>query len=115
MTDKFLLLIFNFYVNKTYMVYLAYSLHFVISASNFIKASWQQNGSSVDCRTELSTPVVSPVLFLVWDFVAVDCLQEGPSHRIAARSAVAVMSALMADVSAGEMRRTWPAEHCTLV
>lgn len=43
-------------------------------------------------------------------FIAVKYLQEGPSHRSAARSAVAVMSALMTGVGAGEMR-TWPIEH----
>ena len=58
----------------------------------------------MDCRIELLTLLVCPVLFLfVLGFVAVECLQEGPSHGSAARSAVAVMSALMADVGAGEM------------
>lgn len=110
-----LLLIFNFYVKITYIVYLAYFLRFIFSASNFIKAIWQQNGNSVDCRIELLTLLVCPVLFLfVLGFIAVECLQEGPSHRSAARSTLAVMSALMAYVGAGEMRRMWSTEHCNL-
>lgn len=87
----------------------------LFSASIFIKAIWQQNGNNVACRIELSTLLVYPVLFLfVWGFVAVQRLHEGPSHRSAARSAVAVVSALMADVDTGEMRRTRPAEPFTL-
>lgn len=43
-----LLLIFNFYVKITYIVYLAYFLHFSFSASNFyqshLAAEWEQCG-----------------------------------------------------------------------
>lgn len=56
----------------------------------------------MDCRTGLSALLKYPILFLfVLGFVAVEYLQEDPSHRGAARSAAAVMSALLADEGAG--------------